>query len=69
MSLILLVLVIEEAWVVVLLHEGLGRLVHVHVSHLRRNLVGGCLFLLLLFLPLLNPLELIEHVLIVQQRV
>ena len=69
MSLILFVLVIEEARVVELLHEGLRRLVDVHVSHLRCSLIGGCLLFFLLLLLLLNLLELIEDVLVVKQRV
>ena len=71
MSLILLVLVVEEAGIIVLLHELLGRLVDIHVGHLLRCL--SCLFIsccfLLLCLPLfcLDFLELLEHILVMEQ--
>ena len=71
MGLILLVLVVEEAGIVVLLHELLGRLVDVHVGHLLRCLSGffvsRCFLLLCSPLVCLNFLELLEHVLVMEQ--
>ena len=71
MGLILLVLVVEEAGIVVLLHELLGRLVDVHVGHLLRCLscffVSRCFLLLCSPLVCLNFLELLEHVLVMEQ--
>ena len=74
MSLILLVLVVEECGVVVLLHELLRWLIDVHVGHLLLRLTGllvSCGFLLLLSLSLvdLDFLELIEDVLVMQEGV
>ena len=69
MGLILLVLVVEEAGIIVLLHELLGRLVDVHVGHLLRCLscffVSRCFLLLCSSLLNLNAFELIKNVLIV----
>ena len=71
MRLVLLILVIEECWVIVLLHELLRRLVDVHVGHLLGCLCSSCLLsllgLLFLFLLGLNALELLEDILVVQQ--
>ena len=74
MSLILLVLVVEEAGIVVLLHELLRRLIDVHVGHLFCGLSSLFLlrgrFLLLSGPPVaLNFLELLKDVLIVEQSV
>ena len=73
MRLVLLLLVIEEGWVVVLLHELLGRLVDIHVGHLFSSLCSSCLLSLLglffLFLLGLNTLELLEYILIMKQGV
>ena len=80
MSLILLILIVEEAGVIVLLHELLGRLVDIHVGHLLGSLssllIGRCFLLLcssflLLCGPLvcLNFLKLLEHILVMEQRV
>ena len=69
MSLIFLILVIEESRVVILLHILLRRLIHLHVCHL-----SSCLFLLLLLLflsgsMLLNALKFIEYILVMKQSV
>ena len=73
MSLILLVLVVEECGVVVLLHELLRWLIDIHVGHLLLRLTGLLVSssLLLFFLSLLDLdfLELLEHVLVVQEGV
>lgn len=75
MRLILLVLVVEESRVVVLLHELLRWLVHIHVGHLLLGLSGLLLysfcglFLFFILLYSLNALELIENVLVVEQCV
>ena len=73
MRLVLLILVIEERWVIVLLHELLRRLVDVHVGHLFGCLCSSCLLsllgLLVRFLLSLNALELLEDILVVQQGV
>ena len=71
--LILLIFVLKEGRVVVLLHVGLGRLVDVQLGHLFRSLLCSLLcchlgLLLLLFL-LLDSLELLENILVVEQRV
>lgn len=64
---------LEESLIVVLLHELLRRLVHVHLSHLLRCLLGClisshlCLLTCLLFH--LDALELVKHVLVVKQSV
>ena len=71
MSLILLVLVVEEAGIIVLLHELLGRLVDIHVGHLLRCLsslfVSRCFLLLCLPLLCRDFLELLEHILVMEQ--
>ena len=73
MRLVLLILIVEELGVVVLLHELLGWLVNVHVCHLLLSLasllLSGRLRLLLGLLLGLDSLELIEHVLVVEQSV
>ena len=73
MRLVLLVLVVEEGWIVVLLHEWSWRLVNLHVGHLFLCLAGLLLSSRFLFLfrlaLLLNALKLIEDVLIVEERV
>ena len=74
MCLVLLILIVEEGWIVVLLHITLGRLVHVHVSDsflgLSSLLVSGCLLLfLLLLLGQTNFLEFIKHILVVKEGV
>lgn len=70
---ILLVLVVEERWIIVLCHEFLGRLVHLHVLHsgcgLACLLVSSSFLLFLTSSVLLHLLELIEDILVVQQRV
>ena len=65
MLLILLILVIEEGRVVVLLHVLLGRLVDLVSGLLCSSLLG------FLFLPfdLLDFLELLEDILVVEERV
>ena len=72
MGLILLVLVVEEAWIVVLLHELLRRLIDIHVGNLFRSLsslflLSRCFLLLCSPLVCLNFLELLEHVLVMEQ--
>ena len=69
MCLVLLVLVVEEVRVVVLLHERLGWLVHVHVGHLLSSLVSSSFLLFFLLLALLDLFKLVEDVLVVQKRV
>ncbi len=73
MRFIFLVLVVEEGWVIVLLHISLRGLVGIHLSHgllgLTCLLFGGHFLFLLLLLVLLDLLELIEHVLVVQESV
>ena len=74
MGLILLVLVVEEAWIVVLLHELLRRLIDIHVGNLFRSLsslflLSRCFLLLCSSLLILNAFELLKNVLIVQQGV
>lgn len=72
MLLILLVLVVKEAGVVIFRHELLWGLVDIHLSHLLLGLAGLLINSLLLFLGLLgdvDPLELIEDVLVVEQGV
>ena len=74
MSLILLIFVIEEGWVIVLLHELLRWRVHIQVCHLLLDLLGlflsshNFLFLFILLLSL-DALKLIEHILVVQEGV
>ena len=74
MCLVLLILIVEEGWIVVLLHITLGRLVHAHVGYsflgLSSLLVSGCLLLfLLLLLGYSNFLEFVKHILVVQEGV
>lgn len=73
MRFIFLVLVVEEGWVIVLLHVSLRGLVGIHLSHglfgLSSLLCGGHFLFLLLLLVLLDLLELIENVLVMQQSV
>ena len=70
---ILLVLVVEESWIIVLCHEFLGRLVHLHVLHsgrgLARLLVSSSFPFFLRSSVLLHLLELIKDILVVQKRV
>ena len=68
MCLVLLILVVEEAWVVELLHEGLRRLIHVHISHLAGGLLSSCLLLFFLLFLLLDLLELVKDILVVKKR-
>jgi len=76
MRLILLVFVVEEGRVIVLLHELLWWLVHLHVCHLLLGLAGLlCCSISLLLLLLyssgigLDSLKLFENVLVVEERV
>ena len=70
MPLVLVKLVLEEGRVSAQLHKLLRRLsVYIHCGHLCRSLISSCLVLLLLTFLLLNALELIEHILVVQEGV
>ena len=70
MLLVLLILVIEEGWVIVLLHVLLGRLVDIHVSHLVSGLLSSCFFCLFsLLFGLLDLLELLKDILVMQKGV
>jgi len=70
---ILLVLVVEERWIIVLLHKFLRRLVHLHVLHggsgLARLLFSSSFLFLSSSSVYLHLLELIEDVLVMQERV
>ena len=69
MLLILCILVVEESWVVILLHKFLRRLIDLHVSHSCGSFIcGGFLCLLGLSLKL-DVLELIKYVLVMQKGV
>ena len=73
MCFIFLVLIVEEGWVIVLLHVSLRGLVGIHLSHglfgLTCLLFGGHFLFLLLFFVHLDLLEFIENVLVVQESV
>lgn len=69
MLLILLVFVVKEGRVVVLLHEWLWWLVHVHLGYLLGSLLSSRLLLLFLLPLRIDALELVEDVLVVEQRV
>ena len=70
MLLVLLILVIEEGWVIVLLHVLLRRLVDIHVCHLVSGLLSSSFFCLFsLLFGLLDFLELLKDILVMQKRV
>ena len=71
MPLVLVQFVLEECWITINLHELLRGLssIHIHCSHLLGGLLCSSLGLLRLALFCLNLLELIEHILVMQQCV